>query len=67
VPSRRLEDRIRDLCVKAVDADTEEFQPMLEELKAALREHNERLGQLAAKKLTAATRDPEWPCFPIAQ
>ena len=56
MPSRRLEDRIRDLCAKAVDAETEDFQPVLEELKAALREHTERLRQLAARKLTTTTR-----------
>jgi len=56
VPSRRLEDRIRELCTKAVDAETEDFQPVLEELKAALREHTERLRQLAVKKLATVTR-----------
>lgn len=48
MPSRRLEDRIRELCAKAVDAETEDLQPVVEELKAALREYTERRRQLAA-------------------
>ena len=52
VPSRRLEDRIRDLCVKAVDSETDEFKLVLEQLKAALHEHTQRLRKLAAIKLT---------------
>jgi len=48
VRSPRLEDRIRELCAKAVDAETEDLQPALEELKAALREYTKRLRQLAA-------------------
>ena len=57
MPSRRLEDHIRELCAKAIDAETKEFQPVLEELKAALREHTGRLRQLAARKLTPTTRE----------
>jgi len=55
-PSRRLEDCIRELCAKAVDADAEDFQPAIEELKVALREHTDRLRELAAKKLAPTTR-----------
>jgi hypothetical protein len=43
MPFRRLEDRIRDLCVKAVASETEEFKLVLEQLNAALHEHTQRL------------------------
>jgi len=44
---RRLEDRIRNLCAKAVASeDTPEFQEVLEQLRAALHEHNMRLRKL---------------------
>ena len=52
MPFRRLEDRIRDLCLQAVDSETEEFKLVLEQLKAALHEHTERLRKLAANKMT---------------
>ena len=41
---RRLEDRIRILCAKAVaSADSPELYKVFEQLRAALHEHNERL------------------------
>jgi len=41
---RRLEDRIRELCAKAVKKqDPAELNKVLEELRAALREHTQRL------------------------
>jgi hypothetical protein len=40
---RRLEDRIRKLCAEAVVAGSNEFNPTLAQLKAALHEHTERL------------------------
>jgi hypothetical protein len=51
VPARRLDDRIRDLCAKAVTAPESELHAIFSELNAALREHNERLRKLAAEKL----------------
>jgi hypothetical protein len=51
VPSSRLDDRIRDLCVKAVTAPDSELDAIFSELNKALREHNERLRKLAAEKL----------------
>lgn len=53
MPSRRLNDRIRELCVKAVSAPTSEVDSVLEELKAALAEHTQRLRKMAAKKLVS--------------
>jgi hypothetical protein len=49
---RRLEDRIGELCAKAVKLrGTEGFDPAIAELKAALREHAERLRKMAAINL----------------
>jgi hypothetical protein len=57
VSGRRLEDRIRELCAKAIAAPGgDELEPALSELKAALHEHTERLRQLAAKKLVPRLR-----------
>ncbi len=52
VPSRRLEDRIRELCAKAVAApDSADFNEVMQQLRECLREHANRLRQLAARKL----------------
>jgi hypothetical protein len=50
VPSR-LDDRIRELCGKALTANDAELQPILSELQGALHEHAERLRKLATEKL----------------
>jgi hypothetical protein len=52
VPSRRLEDHIIELCAKVIVAPETELEPVLSELKTALREHNVKLRRLAAEKLT---------------
>ena len=49
--SRRLEDRIRDLCSQVVSAKETELEPLISDLQAALHEHNARLRKLAAAKL----------------
>ena len=55
--SRRLEDRIRTLCSRAVAAtDPAELDPILEQLTAALRVHVERLRQVAAMRPTPSER-----------
>ena len=52
VRSRRLEDRIRELCAKAVSApDSADLNEVMQQLREALREHANRLRQLAARKL----------------
>jgi hypothetical protein len=51
VPSRRLEDQIKDLCSKAVAANEAELHPILLELRETLHEHANRLKKLAAQKL----------------
>src|SRR5260370_29787002 len=50
---RRLEDRIRELCAKALIARGPELHLILEELKSALHEHSERLRQVAVLKLVS--------------
>ena len=58
MPSRRLEDRIRELCTKAVAADASaDFSEVMRQLREALREHSNRLRQLAARKLRPEGRD----------
>ncbi len=57
MPSRRLDDRIRELCAKAiVVSNTDEFHSILVQLRAALREHTERLRKLAVMKLAPKRR-----------
>jgi len=52
VPSRRLEDRIRELCAKAVAAPgSADFNEVMQQLRECLREHANRLRQLGARKL----------------
>jgi hypothetical protein len=50
--SRRLEDRIRELCARAVvTTDLDELNTILTQLRPALREHIELLRKLAADRL----------------
>jgi hypothetical protein len=51
VRPRPLEERIRQLCEKAIDADTKDFNAVLTELQAALSEHTERMRTMALEKL----------------
>src|SRR5229473_6762211 len=51
--ARRLEDRIRDLCSRAVAAQDSELDSIFSALQQALREHNDRLRKLAAAKLAS--------------
>ena len=45
MPSRRLNDRITELCEMVARADGPEVKTIAEELRAALREQSERLRQ----------------------
>jgi hypothetical protein len=49
-----LEDRIRELCAKAVVARLDELEPIFSELKSALQENTERLRKTAVAKLVRA-------------
>jgi|SRR5580700_3924989 hypothetical protein len=53
VPFRRLDDRIRELCARVITTPATELEPTISALKAALREHTERLRTLAAAKLVS--------------
>lgn len=55
MPSRRLDDRIRELCRKALTAQEYELEAIFSELKSALREHTERLRKLLTIKLVNKT------------
>jgi hypothetical protein len=57
VPQRRLEDRIQTLAAKAVATqDPAELNDIIHQLRAALREHADRLRKLAAEKLIAGLK-----------
>ena len=51
VPSRRLNDRIRQLCREAAAADDTNFAGVLSELRSALHEHTQRLRKMAVQQL----------------
>lgn len=55
MPSRRLEDRIRDLCREALTSSGSNFDSVLEDLRASLHEHSERLRQIMALRLATKT------------
>jgi hypothetical protein len=50
MPSRRLEDRIRELCAMLAQ-DPQDPLPLIRELREALREHARRLESFAKEKL----------------
>jgi hypothetical protein len=51
MPSRRLEDHIRELCLRLLSAGDKDALPLIVELREALREHARRLETLAQLKL----------------
>jgi hypothetical protein len=55
----RLDERIRELCAKAVTAPETELEAILRELNSALREHTMQLRKLAATKLVGGDNQPE--------
>lgn len=59
MPSRRLEDRIRELCAQAARANDSEVTGILQELRQALAEHNRRLRRMAAKRLSGRGEDED--------
>jgi hypothetical protein len=54
VPSRRLEDRIRELCALAIATNTADFAEVLAELRSALHQHSEQLRKLARTEFASA-------------
>lgn len=51
MPSRRLEDYIKEVCAKVAASHENELDLAIAELKAALREHTIRLRKMVAEKL----------------
>ena len=60
VPARRLEDRIRELCARALYTREREWSHIMRELQSAIQEHTRRVANLT----TAATlgRRPDLVC-----
>jgi hypothetical protein len=56
MPSRRLDDRIRELCGKALVARNSELEEIFLDLQSALHEHNEKLRKMAVQQFTDAKR-----------
>jgi hypothetical protein len=54
---RRLEDRIHELCAKALIARGTELEAILEDLKSALHQHDKRLREVAILKLVKGGND----------
>jgi len=64
VRSHPLEERIRTLCAQAITAKEAELGIILNELKAALRQHTERIRHMAAAEILAGkakSRAPKTP------
>jgi hypothetical protein len=51
VPSRRLDDRITELCRQIADTHGPDADPLLEELQAAIREKIKMLRRMATMQL----------------
>jgi hypothetical protein len=58
-PQRRIEDRIRELCAKAVDATDGDLEPVLQELSQLLRGTVEHMRESATKLLVEGKPLPE--------
>lgn len=50
-----LQERIRELCAKALIASDQECQVVLQELRSVLHEHSDRMRKLVAEKLGCAS------------
>jgi hypothetical protein len=68
--SRRLSDRIRELCTQAAAAGDDNFAEILSELQSALREHASRTRKMALRQMSGRKerrfRDAEEPTKPPA-
>lgn len=51
MPFRQLDDRIRELCRRAVAADDAQFTSVLAELRGAMREHIQHMRRMAIQQL----------------
>jgi hypothetical protein len=53
--TRDLENRVKDLCAKAIKAEGEELQRVLSELREALHEQSNRARDMVAKQKRRTT------------
>jgi hypothetical protein len=51
-----LDERIRELCAKVIAAKGADLEPAIAELNNALREHSQKLREMAAEKLSPKGR-----------
>jgi hypothetical protein len=58
VEAHPIEDRIKELCESAANADDSEVPPLFDELRALLAWHSEFVRYLAAKTLTRISQEP---------
>jgi hypothetical protein len=58
IPQRRLEDKIRDLCMRVVKSSDTDFGRSFAELQAAMNEHLLRMRNKTSATILA------WPEFP---
>ena len=59
MPSRRLDDRLKDLCAKVIRTPDNEIEPVLKELQAAMRAKFERIRVMATFRLQTGKLPPE--------
>ena len=57
MPARRLEDRIRDLCARALCTQGTEWSVTVHELQLAIREHGLRVANLTSAATVAGRPD----------
>jgi hypothetical protein len=62
VPSRRLDDRIKELCTLAVSADDADFAAVLSDLRSAPREHSARMREVAMRQIGRLRQPEAEPC-----
>ncbi len=61
MPTRRLDDRIRELCERVLAASDDELEPAISELRTAFQEHISRLRQMVAENLACTRPTPVFP------
>ncbi len=57
VPPTDLEDRIRELCARAIAGD-HNFQSVISELRSAMREHIQKVRRIAAQQFAGGKSNP---------
>lgn len=53
MPARRLEDRIRELCARALDEEGHEWVVTIHELQSAIQDHGLRMANLTSAATVA--------------